>query len=88
MGPNPQPQHPQHPRGERERALQSHSEMSKKKKLIDRLIEEFEQEYGNQGVLQGPQVARQAPAVQPTQALSPQMQALVSAMDRLENRKK
>lgn len=86
MGPNPQPQHPQHPRGERERALQSHSEMSKKKKLIDKLIEEFEQEYGDQGVLQGPQVARQAPATQTAQSISPQMRALLDAVQQVKRR--
>ena len=84
MGPNPQPQHPQHPKGEREKALQAHSEMNKKKRLIDKLIEEFEQEYGDQGVLQGPQATRQAPTVQPAQSMSPQMQALISAMNRIK----
>lgn len=59
-GPHPQPQHPQHPRGEREKALTRHADMNKKKKLIDQLVSEFEEEYGNQGILESPQVQQQA----------------------------
>lgn len=42
----PQEQPQQQPQSPREQAIRKHAEMTKKKKLIDTLAQEFEQEYG------------------------------------------